>query len=242
MSKYLLAYSISGQTVGVNIETWGVADLNGCPPFMVIDSTSGIPSGYTNITSIKNWHSFGKPLLNDYMVCKTEISGLVQSAGWSGLTAEEKDLAIQYHAYAVTDDVISYLVTTKGYSNEYAQAYILELWHRHRGNVILSTKQRWYYVKAVVPAYLSYLDSEDLLNSVETLAFAYNDMGRLGINYGDKKDGVMDYIESTGIYAGKGLRETNYTLLAGTWDVLIAALKAVLVNGVYTKYHDFDIL
>jgi hypothetical protein len=66
-------------------------------------------------------------------------------------------------------------------------------------------------------------------------------MGRLGINYGDKRDGIMDYIESTNAFAGQGLRENSYTLLQGTWDIFITAMRNVFVEGIYSKYTDIDI-
>lgn len=58
-------------------------------------------------------------------------------------------------------------------------------------------------------------------------------MGRQGINYGDKKEGIMDFIESTNSFMGRGLRESGYTLLQGTWDDFIIELKKVLVDGIY---------
>lgn len=239
MKRYLLAYQISGQTVGVDLDSWTSAELNGNEPFKMIYSGDTIPSGYTDISSIVYWDKFGHNVANDYFVYKCAIKTIVTEMGWTGLTNTEKDLAIKYYAYPDTTSAVIYLMTTKGMSVEQAQGYILLTWHKHHGNIITSCKQRWFYAKFIVPQYLSFDDAEDLLNTVEPLVFAYHDMGRLGINYADKKDGIMDYIESTNAFAGQGLRENSYTLLQGTWDEFINAMKNVFVWGIYDKYENF---
>lgn len=240
MKRILLGYQISGQTVGIDINTWSDADLNGNKPFKFIYSGQTISSGYTDISSIINWNKYGCQVVNDYLVCKHEIKDLVVEKGWSNLTNTEKDLAIIYYSYPDTTTAVIYLMG-KGYSQAQAQGYVLLSWHRHHGNVMNSCKQRWFYAKFIVPQYLSFNDAEDLLNTVEPLVFAYNDMGRLGINYGDKRDGIMDYIESTNAFAGQGLRENGYILLQSTYDIFIGAMKDVFVEGIYSKYVDIDI-
>lgn len=241
MKKFLLAYQISGQTVGIDLFSWVDSDLNGNEPFKIINSGDTIPDGFINISSIENWNKFGDGVANDYFVYKSEIKTLVGEIGWTGLTNNEKDLAIKYYSYPDMTEAITYLMTTKGMTQAQAQGYVLSAWHKHHGNITLSCRQRWYYAKFVVPQYLSFVDAEDLLNIVEPLVFAYHDMGRLGINYGDKKDGIMDYIESTNTYFGQGLKENNYTLLMGTWEEFIIAMKNVFVFGIYEKYDGFTI-
>lgn len=241
MSKQLLAYQINGLSVGVDLIQWDSADLNGNQPFKIIISGATIPNGYTDIITIANWSKFGTIVANDYLVVKHEIKELVSVKGWTNLTNSEKDLAIQYYCYPDTTSAVIYLMTTKGMSQAQAQGYVLLQWHRHHGGLINACKQRWYYVKFIVPQYLSFTDAEDLLNTVEPLVFAYNDMGRLGVNYGDKKDGIMDYIESTNAFLNQGLKENNYTLLQGTWTDLISAMKNVFVEGIYSKYSDIEI-
>lgn len=241
MNKYLLAYKIGGLAVGTEIGYWSVSDLNENPPFKVINENESIPEGYTNISSITAWHNFGMNLVNDYLVGKTEIKNIINTTGWANLTAEEKDLAIHYYSFPTPTDAVIYLMTNKGYTQEYAQFFILQQWHKHHASLINSAKQRWYYVKLIVSMYLSFLDAEDLLNTIEPLVFPYTDIARFGINYGDKKAGLMDYVESTDVFTGQGLRENNYSLLVGDWDIFINALRDVLVYGIYTKYDDIKL-
>lgn len=251
--KQLLAYQITGttiisgetvyiiQTVGIDILTWNDTDLNGNEPFRIISSGQTIPSGYVDITTIENWATHSCGLVNDYLVCKNQVKELVLQKGWNNLTNTEKDIAIQYYAYPDATSAVIYLITVKGMSQQQAQGFILQQWHRHHGNVILSCRQRWYYAKFIVPQYLNFADAETLFNTIESLAFAYNDMGRLGIEYGDKTNGIMDYIESTNAYVGNGLRESGFTI-SGTWDNFIQAMKNVFVEGIYIKYDDIMIV
>lgn len=246
MKKYLLAYQITKyideqtikQTVGIELENWDDISLNNKKPFMLIYSGQTIPVNYVDISSILNWHLYGTLICNDYLVYKNAIKDIVEEKGWNNLSNNEKDLAIQYFSYINPTDAVIYLMTIKGYNQQQAQYYLLEQWHKHHGNLIKACSQRWYYAKLVVPMFLSFTDSEDLLNTVEPLVFAYNDMGRLGINYGDKKDGIMDYIESTNMFYQQGLKENDYTLLIGTWDNFIQAMKNVFIEGIYNKYNN----
>jgi len=242
MKRILLAYQISGQTVGIDLPQWNSIDLNGNLPFKMIYSGDTIPNGYVDISSIENWDKFGSIVANDYFAYKCSIKTIVSEKGWNNLTNSEKDLAIKYYAYPDVTSAVVHLMTTKGMTQEQAQGYILLAWHKHHGNLINSCRQRWFYAKFIVPQYLNFDDAEDLLNIIEPLIFAYLDMGRLGINYGDKKDGIMDYIESTNAFAGQGLKENNYILLRGNWDEFISALKDVFVWGKYVKYSDFTII
>lgn len=242
MNKLLLGYTINGLVVGTDIGYWYGSDLNGNQPFIIINGNESIPEGYTDISSIKTWHNFGISLVNDYLVCKTEIKKIADKIGFSGCTDEEKILAIKYYSYNTSNptEVVIYLMS-QGYSQNEAEFYLLEQWHIHHGYLINSCKQRWYYVKLVVTGFLAFVDCEDLLNTVEMLVFSYNDIGRMGWNYGDRMDGIMDYIESTGKFTDNGLKEKNYTLRMGDINTFIYAMKNVLINGVYTKYENFKL-
>lgn len=251
MKRILLAYTITGRTwtdvdvyhdwskvVGIDTDSWTSEELKGNKPFKMIYTGDTTPNNYTDISSIENWDKFGKLVCSDYFAYKDAIKTIAIEKGWSELSIVERDLAIKYYSYPDTMSAIVHLMATKGMSQLQAQGYILIEWHKHHGNIISSCKQRWFYVKFIVPQYLTFDDAEDLLNTVEPLVFAYHDMGRLGKNYEDKKDGLMDYIESTNAFAGQGLKENNYTLLQGTWDDFIIAMKNVFVWGIYEKYDD----
>ena len=239
MKKYLIAYQISGQTVGVDLSQWHSDDLNGNLPFKLIYSGETIPSGYVDISSIEHWNHLGCSVVNDYLVCKSAIKDICIEKRWSGLTNAEKDLAIQYYSYEDGMDAVIYLITEKGMSQQQAQLYLLQEWHKHHKGVMSACLQRWYYVKFVVPLFLSFHDCEDLFGDATVLSLVtqLNELGLLGTEAGDNRDGIINYIDSTGIYTNNGLREKGYTLTQGTCEMLIQAIKNVMLEGIYDKYN-----
>ena len=236
--KHLLAYQISGQTVGVDLSGWNDADLNGNPPFQVILSGQTIPNGYDHIDTIENWNKFGLQVANDYSVVKFEIKDIANMVGWTGLTNTEKDLAIKYYAYPDSTSAVVHLMTTKGMTQAQAQGFILQSWHKHHLRNIVAYTQRWNYAKLTVLSYISRGDGEDLFNTVKTLIDLYIEVGILGWEFTDNQDGIIDYIYSTHGFTGQGLEENGYQLLQGTWGDFKDALNDVLVCGIYDKYTD----
>jgi len=210
--------------------------LNSNEPFKIILSGDTVPSGYTDITSIQNWYNFGLNIANDYLVPKFEIRELVEEIGWTGLTNAEKDVAILTYSYNNMLNAITYLMTEKGMSQNQAQGYLLQEWHKHHGRLVDTCKSRWFYVKFIIAQYLSFADAEELLDDCQMLIFSFTECGRLGTQYGDNNNGIMDYLESTGTFVSQGLRETGYELQQGTWDLFIEEINKVLVQGIYNKY------
>ena len=237
-NKHLLAYQISGQTVGIDISGWNDADLNGNPAFQIICSGQTTPSGYTHIDTIENWDKFGLQVANDYSVVKFEIKDIVTGTGWTGLTNTEKDLAIKYYAYPDPTSAVIYLMTTKGWSQAQAQAFVLQSWHKHHLRNIVAYTQRWNYAKFTVLQHITRADGEDLFNTVKALVDLYIEVGILGWEYSDNQDGIIDYVYSTHGFTGQGLEENGYQLLQGTWTDFKDALNNVLVCGIYDKYTD----
>ena len=236
MNKKLVAYQIDNQIIGVDLNSWKRNDLNGNEPFLIINSGETIPSGYTDITSIENWNRFGNSIANDYLVTKFEIRDIANSIGWSGLTNNEKDLAIEYYINPDMSHAVDYLMTEKGMTSGESNQYLTQKWHIHHGNLLEACKERWYYVKIVAVKYLSFADAEDLFDKAQNLIYEYIEMGRLGKDYGDKNNGIMDYLMSTNGYVDQGLEEEGYILQTGTWNGFKDELKNVLVNGIYSKY------
>jgi hypothetical protein len=236
MEKQLLAYQISGQTVGVDIQSWNTDDLNGNPSFKIIISGMTMPNGYIDISSIINWDMYGESVANDYMCVRFTIRSLCRTKGWSNMTNTEKDIAIKHYISDDPTNAVIYLMTTKGMTQEQAQGFVLMSWHKYHAKLIEAAKQRMYYLKFVVPQYLSLADSEKLFDNAQSLIYEFTELGRFGIEMGDKKSGLLDYIMSTNDYVGAGMEESGLTLLQGTWDNFRSALYSILVDGIYVKY------
>ena len=236
MKKLLLAYQISGQTVGVDIQSWNVNDLNGNSAFKIIISGDTIPNGYIDISSIVNWDAYGESYANDYLVVRFEIREVCDSKGWSALTNIEKDLAIKHYVSYDPTDAVIYLMTTKGMSQQQAQGFVLMSWHKYHAKLLESCAQRFYYMKFVVPQHLSLDDCEKLFDDAHDLIYEFTELGRFGIDMGDKKDGILDYLMSTNGFVGNGMEESGLVLTQGTWDSFKTALHDILIDGIYMKY------
>ena len=240
LKKHLIGYQISGQTVGIDIDVWQTADLNGNLPFQIILSGQTMPSGYTNIDTIANWDRFAQAIANDYSVVKFAIKEMAEETGWTGLTNTEKDLCIKYYAYPDTTTAVIYLMTTKGWSQAQASGFVLQSWHKHHLKNIVAYTQRWNYAKLTVLSFISREDGEDLFNTVKSLIDLYIEVGILGWTYNDFQDGIVDYIYSTHGFTGQGLEENGYVLQQGTWADFKQALDMVLVCGIYSIYTDLN--
>jgi hypothetical protein len=236
MKKQLLAYQIGGQTIGIDILSWNNDDLNGNQAFKIIISGQTIPAGYVDISSIANWDVYGETMANDYLVVRFEIREICNYRGWAGLTNAEKDLAIKHYVSYDPTDAVIYLMTTKGMSQQQAQGYLLVTWHKYHAKLLEACTQRIYYMKFVVPQFLSLTDAEKLFDDCSNLIYEFTELGRFGIDMGDKKEGILDYLMSTHGFAGKGMEESGLTLTQGTWDDFRLALQNILIDGIYTKY------
>lgn len=211
-------------------------------PGIIIDSsTASTPSGFYDGTSIENWDNYGLTRVNDYAVVKFEIKDIVTDTGWSNLTNAEKDLAIKYYSYPDPTSAVVHLMTTKGWTQQQAEGFVLQSWHKHHLRNIKAYTQRWNYAKFTVLKHLSRDDGEDLFNTVKPLIDLYISVGVLGYDFSDNQDGIYDYVHSIHGYVGQGLQESGYTLLHGDWDGFKSELDDVLVWGVYDKYDDSEL-
>ena len=234
----LTAYKLGspGQTLGVDIVSWISADLSGNSPFKTEDSVS---AGYADISSIENWDKFGD-LVGDYIFVKDKIKDIVNVSPpvWGSLSNAEKDIAIEYYCHDSDSDKVTYLITVKGMSQSEAEGFLLDSWHGHFQKLVLTSQPRWTATIKETLKYLTIADAADLFETVEQIVYYHNTTGRLGLNYGDNGDGVMDYIESTNGYAGTGLEYNSYNLLTGSpndWEGFKDALTDILVNGNYDR-------
>ena len=73
----LLAYTISGQTIGIDIGVWGDAMLSGNTAFMAIADTGSTPTDYVDISSTVYWSDFGGQTTLSAAEIKNEITKLI---------------------------------------------------------------------------------------------------------------------------------------------------------------------
>jgi hypothetical protein len=92
MRKYIHAYYIDGRgTVGIDVDSWSGDELSGNKPFVI--SHTNTLSGYTNITSIKNFERFCDSTTHSHRI---QIEYLFDETTWEDLDSEEKRIVAKY--------------------------------------------------------------------------------------------------------------------------------------------------
>ena len=199
---------------------------------------SELPEGYSDITSVENWHLFGYDALDDYQDVQKAIRLAGYDKGWSACTNTEKDIIVEYYANPQINqtgstqnvEVITHLMMTRGMSQDESIDYIVDMWWNHWTKFLADCDGRWRSAVKVAIKHLSFADAGDLFDEIEILVGYYLSSGRLGRDYGDSRDGIMDYIMSTNVYIGNGLEENSYALKKGTWDSFRSELEDALVS------------
>ena len=236
-SLKLYSYEINGTPLAY-LDSHNHADLSGNTPFIV--ATGMTDSNYTDVTSdaINIIHKYGEMFTDDYQA-KTKLIRLFHyEKGWTNLTHEEKDLVIDYYANPQINptgdtqsmEVIMHLIISHGMTPDEATDKLVDTWHKYWSNVVETAPTRWKNAVKETVKFLSFVDSSDLLNTIENLVTYYLDSGRLGFGYGDTKDGILNYIKSDNGFAGTGLEYNVYTLKKGTWQELIDKLENTFVD------------
>lgn len=181
-------------------------------------------------------HAIG--ILNrDYVWERDTISLL--GSNFSSLTDPSKDIVGIYCAKDINTLIAYYM--SQGMSQTDATMYYLE-----RRITDIQHAGQGYCNRINKPILQAYI----LIFIGESQAIQFNDQLRnyksdlcsialVGSMYGDSKEGIMDYIESTGSYSTGGLK--NYTMSAemvalyGSQDnarlALITILKDIIING-----------
>ena len=98
----LLAYTIQGQTIGIDIGVWDDAMLSGNTAFMAIADTGSTPTDYVDISSIVNWDAFGSNTTLTDIELRIEITKLVTLDP----TPEEIEILINW-GILIDTDIIS---------------------------------------------------------------------------------------------------------------------------------------
>jgi len=92
--KYLHAYIIDNEAVGVEKTTWLQEDLNGNEAFISTDNSS--ETGYKNISSIVNWDNFFWNTTATFNNTRAAIQSIVDSVGFENLSMQEKKIAAKW--------------------------------------------------------------------------------------------------------------------------------------------------
>lgn len=230
-------------------ESWESLLISGIWEHEVADST---PQGFEEVTDstqtetlIEYLHLLLIALIdnnycNDYQQVRTLIDDRRESKTWAGCSDSEKDIIIDVYGYRAGDaDKVAYLMG-KGMSQAEAQIFLINKWHFHHAKFVEDCSNingRWYYSKREIILRVHKDDIEAFCSQVIIPISEYTQNGIIGSQYGDNNTGgIMDFMESTGGFAGNGFAEQGFTLNDGfSYQDVIDAVKNVIINGIYDR-------
>jgi hypothetical protein len=233
MNYNLFGYNISGQTVGVDISSWNRSQLNGNDAFVIVSGQT--LNGYDNISSIEHMSNLGSNAINTYQTQQKGVRLCGYETGWSAMTDTQKDIIIDWYAYPEgSTEIITYLVVTKGMSQDEAESYLIDKWHTYWNSFLEECPERWSNAAKVTVGYLPFSGASMLMDTVNVLVDKYIVAGRLGIGYGDTSDGLMNFIMSSSGYVGNGMEEycisQGFVLKKGDYNSFRLDLQSTLID------------
>ena len=233
MNYNLFGYNISGQTVGVDISSWNRNQLNGNDAFVIVSGQT--LNGYDNISSIEHMSNLGSNAINTYQTQQKGVRLCGYETGWSAMTDTQKDIIIDWYAYPEgSTEIVTYLVVTKGMSQDEAESYLIDKWHTYWNSFLEDCPERWSNAAKVTVGYLPFSGASMLMDTVNVLVDKYIVAGRLGIGYGDTSDGLMNFIMSSSGYVGNGMEEycisQGFVLKKGDYNSFRLDLQNTLID------------
>ena len=233
MNYNLFGYNISGQTVGVDISSWNRNQLNGNDAFVIVSGQT--LNGYDNISSIEHMSNLGSNAINTYQTQQKGVRLCGYETGWSAMTDTQKDIIIDWYAYPEgSTEIVTYLVVTKGMSQDEAESYLIDKWHTYWNSFLEDCPERWSNSAKVTVGYLPFSGASMLMDTVNVLVDKYIVAGRLGIGYGDTSDGLMNFIMSSSGYVGNGMEEycisQGFVLKKGDYNSFKLDLQNTLID------------
>jgi hypothetical protein len=225
MKLTTIVHPETGNNITINGFLGYHPSISGLPIFLAEETVS---SGYTDVSSIKNWSKHGGSIHRDYKFVRDHIKSLFTSlGGWGGLDAEEKQIVSQN------------FLSTKTQRDE---IYTTEEQVDH--GVIFHTKSvksRQSRANKVIGEIINRMqptDHSSIINDImgaSQLLDKYINFGREGTVEGDS-EGAFDYLESRvgTTYENNGFREYAYTP-TGYSDMtdFSTGLMDILKNGNY---------
>jgi hypothetical protein len=233
MNYNLFGYNISGQTVGVDVSSWNRSQLNGNDAFVIVSGQT--LNGYDNISSIEHMSNLGSNAINTYQTQQKGVRLCGYETGWSAMTDTQKDIIIDWYAYPEgSTEIVTYLVVTKGMSQNEAESYLIDKWHTYWNSFLEDCPERWSNSAKVTVGYLPFSGASMLMDTVNVLVDKYIVAGRLGIGYGDTSDGLMNFIMSSSGYVGNGMEEycisQGFVLKKGDYNSFRLDLQNTLID------------
>jgi hypothetical protein len=208
----ITAALINGQRTGVDLDSWDVSDLNGQPAFKEEDTVS---ANRADITSIESYYKFGTSAGLDDQQIHFRISSIVATLGGFNSIQTQQEKEIVASLCAADDlDIIVY------YATNYTMGDLVAAKEKHAKRIGVYVKKLVDVArlrvdhpktKEVVMLFLKDREQIDMfMAAIRDFLADYTFKFHLGTSYGDFIDGIMNYIERTGSWAGQGQGIDSY--------------------------------
>lgn len=183
---------------------------------------------YYDISSNIIWHNQDK---FDYIYKRDRIKERTSNIGFDNMDKDEKDMAIEYCAININSS-ITYLIERDNLTLNEATLKYYDLRCTDIKNAADACSNRInnpIFIKTILLG-LGQVNAEIFLDSIRNFIYDYEKVAFFGTNYGNSREGIMDYIEATGIYENSGLStyEINQPF---TYETLKEELINILVKG-----------
>jgi len=171
----------------------------------------------------------------DFWTTQDRLQDLYTLSGWASFKDEEKDILIKYRVGDVVTEVIPYLMNVKGMTQQETQMFWLENVARsvEKKQPIARFRADNHRIITIVYSFLDEIEADGLLNATTNFFNLYKEKVYLGTSYGDKSDGLMDFIDNTGGYASSTTTGLNkYTILP---EVVMAYGTAAAARAAFSQ-------
>lgn len=204
--------------------------------YMWVDSTAYDSITMINYTTIAYISDFGNKL-KDYVFVRNKIIELCDIVGFSNLKDNAKEVVAQYCAINMDTLVIYYM--GKGMSQNDAIIYYLSTRSEQIDKTADSYCNRINSDKMFIQM-MMFLGEEQALTFMSAIRNFKQDLcdyALLGTQYGDSKDGLMDFIEQTGSYTNGG--SGNFVMSDSM--VAVYGSQELALQGFINNLHDLII-
>ena len=233
----LYGYDTISGTLGKDVHSFNVDDLNGNKPFQWLDTIIG---GYSDIHTIDLIETYGFNRGYDYKFVRDNIKQIVVNAGsgdeeqgFNSLTSDQKIICAkmkigtfnQRVAVLGLNDLITEMITYRFETQKSRdqRSIVAEVELRNRLNS----------------------NTADILSKAGALFVNYKLYGVDGMMWGDTVPGIADYIDDTPYYqgylsslgvTGVGLRNSGYVPDGMSISEFCDRLIDILIHGKYNYY------
>jgi len=146
-----------------------------------------------------------KNLANYITIRNMIVNAVNNQGGFNNLKNWEKEIALIYTKSVEINDAIPYLMST-GLSQDEATYKYLQLYSQNVRNAADSFKERARSAEfmTTIIMYIGQDNAEIFIDNVRNFLHDLTESAIIGTQYGNTRNGFMDYLEDTGDYEGTG--------------------------------------